>query len=299
MKKIFPFLIGLVFLSGCLGIGGGGKEVSGYGIEITSFEVFGPPQIYSNDEIDLSLTVKNTGGKPARDVTGYLYGLSEDWELTDEKKQVADELKGPDEEMDIEGEQDNAIWTLVAPDLPKGLTNTYNPRVRVFYLYSTSASTQVPIITRDEYRKMVREGEKIPKQKVTTVTKGPLGVEITSANPVIMRGEGEDFRLMVKVTNLNDGSVFKYDTENIPKLGTDDYNKIELKIDAEGVTAKEKDCEALENSETVELRRGEYLTYNCELKIDEIVTLTFVPININMDYGYIAEDSVSLKVRGD
>ncbi|MFB6075873.1 MAG: hypothetical protein ABEK17_01900 [Candidatus Aenigmatarchaeota archaeon] len=289
-------LTSIVFLSGCLQ---GGNDISkGNGLDITNFGTY-YPQVESGEDFDIVVDVQNKGGKTARNVYAFLHGISTSkWSVSGSNpSRVASDLQGPDIEMEMEGESDFVTWNLVAPQQTEGVTFTYNPKVRVFYNYKTTASTSVPILDRKEYKRLVSNEENLPKQKVTQITKGPLGVTINSRSPVIAKGGREDFRISIKIQNLENGGIFHPNYINsVPNIPEDRTNEVRLKIDAPDVTPI--DCNAYYSPETISIRRGKEAMYNCELEVSNIITRRDVPVRVQLDYGYFIDETTQVKVRG-
>lgn len=294
LSTIFLLSI-VVFFSGCLQ---GGGVSQGYGIEIKNFGTY-YPKLESGDDFDITVDVQNKGGTTANNIYAYLYGISPSkWRLRGSNPTlISNELQGPDEEMDVEGESDFISWNLVAPELSEGVTFTYNPKVRVFYTYETTASTSIPILSRAEYKRLVGRDKELPKQKATQVTKGPIGVEINTRSPVIARGGLEDFRIVVKVKNLMGGGAFHPDYINsVPQIPEDRINEMKIKIEAPDVTPI--DCSAYNYPEVISLRRGIETVYNCELGISNVITRRDVPINVKLTYGYFLDETTEVTVKG-
>lgn len=296
-KAILILPLILVLISGCIQFGG--PATGGYGVEITRFGGY-YEEVESGDQFDLMVDVKNTGGTTARNVKAFLHGISSsEWQFRG-AKEVSRELKGPDEEMGIEGETDFAKWTLTAPQLIEGVRYTYTPRVRVFYKYSTLASTSVPALSESEYKRMVSKDLELPRQGTTSVSKGPLGVEVNTRSPIIVRRGGEEFRVVIKVSNLiPKGSTFNpnyiHAAPNIPERA---MNEFRIKISAPDVSPRK--CNAFRGWDTIELRRGDEATYNCELFIPthQVKTRKDIPVHVELDYGYLIDDKTSITVVG-
>ena len=310
MKKLIILaLIGVVlFSSGCVNLPWGNQGTTttgGYGLVVNYFE---PDfsNLESGDDFQIEMEVQNMGGATAEDIYTYLYGITpSDWGLSESDlgKEIGN-LEPPDENVGLPGEIDSVKWGLTAPNIPEGITYTYTPRARVMYKYHTVATSVVTTLSRDEYSRLRQKNEVPSGQPQTTVSKGPLSVSVSARNPVILDSPEDTIRVIITVGTLGQGSVFDYNKasdcggyEGVADINTTcGLNSLEMKIVAPGTTAK--DCGALDNYRSVDLRRGQSLTYSCELDPGDITTRKDIPITVYLRYGYMEDFSTTLTVTG-
>jgi len=302
MKKnsIFLVSIGLaVLIAGCtMPGGGGGTAITGNGLVITSFQ----PEfdsVRSGDSVQLLLEVQNTGQPPAKNIKAYLFGINPaQWGVASPLKDVAAKLEGPEEEPPIPGEMDSVTWDLTAPALQEGVSNTYQPRARVFYEYSSAGSVSIPVLSESEYKMIQSRGEVMPQMSDTIVTKGPLGVKIDARTPVVIReGGSESFRLVVTVTNIGSGNTYNLaEHANVPTIPEEKMNQVELKITAPGAAAV--DCDAMTDWQVLDLRGGSEGVYNCELQVSGVGARMDLPVTVDLRYGYMQDAVTSIRVTG-
>ena len=305
MKKILILMfVGLViFSSGCVNLPWGKTSApTTYGVVVNSFE---PDfsEVESGDDVDLYLEIENNGGSKAEDVTAFLYNLGDlnnGQELSDNPYEFGS-LEPPDESANLPGDIGTKTWTLTAPELPKGVTQVYSPRVRLFYKYHTIASTDITVLTKSEYKRL-KEKNQLPEATPTTsITKGPLSITISAREPVIYEsGTREKFDVFITVGLIGQGSVFSPDADySNGEVSSDELDKIKIKIDTDGATsASTGSCDILNSFQEKTMRRGQSLTYSCELKPNTFTTRTMIPIRVTLYYGYLQDYSTSLTVRG-
>lgn len=304
MKKILILVLvsAIVFSSGCIGgvnlpFGQKEKTPASYGVVVNSFE---PdfPEMDGGDSGEMYMEIQNTGGSKATNIYAYLYNLGD---LTANiPDHTFSDLEPPDETVNLPGDVDTATWTITAPNLPQGVSQLYTPRVRLMYKYYTIATKNVKLLTKDEYRRL-REKNQVPAGgEGTSVTKGPLGVSISIREPVIIESDSDTFKIFINVNTIGKGSVFNPGiTYSSPTdLSRDDLGKIKMKIDAPGASAVSGKCDAFGNYVSEDLRRGQTLTYTCELNPSSFTTMTEIPIKVTLYYGYLDDYSTSIKVVG-
>ena len=292
----------MVFSSGCIGgvnIPWGQQEETqaSYGVIVTSFE---PdfPEVESGDNTELYLEIGNNGGSKATGVYAYLYNLGD--LVADSDDHMFDDLEPPDETVNLPGDVDSYTWTIEVPEMSQGVSQTYSPKIRLMYKYYTIANTKMTLLTKDEYRRL-REKNQIPSQSsYTRVTKGPIGVTISTREPVIIEEDDDTFKVFVTINTIGSGSVFDPDVdyESPADLSNNDLGKLKMKIEAPGTSAVTGECDALDNYQPKSLRRGQTLTYTCELNPDSFATMTEIPIKVTLYYGYLSDFSTSIKVIG-
>ena len=201
-------------------------------------------------------------------------------------------MEGVDPVTNSPGDIKYTSWTLEAPSIPKDMTNTYKPKVRIFYTYKTTASTSIPILSKNKYQRLKQLRKTLPRQAQTLVSGGPLDVQIYTETPVITKSK--TFTVKTTIRNLRGGSVF-----NSSIIGTDidtkDLNWIRIKITT---PLEAKDCPGLGEYAYIRTRAGETV-HNCELIMPDVETMENMPFIVELEYGYFFDISTAIRVRGE
>lgn len=301
-KRLVPItlvlVLGVVSISGCVQIGEeGGPDRFGNGLVISSFEAI-PQNVFSGDDFDLILDVKNKGGHEAKDVAAYLYSTGT-VEPDAPFQSVSNSLSPPTEE--IGGEMDTVTWTLTAPDLRGGVTDTLNPRVRVYYKYRTTGRVKMPVMSKSEFKRRKVRDESIPSIEQTTVSRGPLSVEISGQSPSLVEQGEKTFRVYITADNLLKGTAYHtsgHPTEDSPTVAEKDLGEIEMMVQSTGASLK--DCSEYDGKfADISIRRGENIRKSCEFSVDGIKPMQEIPITVTFSYGYFLSDRTSVTVKGE
>lgn len=290
-------LVLVVSVSGCIQVGEEEETKFGNGLIIDSFEAF-PSSLFSGESYSVSAEVVNKGGRDANNILFYLFNVNQDTDIKTTSK-----LEPPTE--NVPGEVASKVWDSVnAPSVEEGITEEVEPRVRVYYKYSTLATTSMPVLSRTEWKRMLREDENMPSPKSTTVTHGPLSVDINARSPITVQSdETESFRISVTGNNIGSGTPYLRDSHpegsgDIP-ISTENVNRISLQIDSGSDVVKGSGC--LDGSQEVRVRKGNTFRYDCEITVKEgaVQTSADVPLTVKLRYGYLVDDSASVDVRGE
>ncbi len=305
MKKVLVLIsvAAVLFSSGCLeGIFGSGDTITtSYGLTVNSFE---PDftDIEGGDDFEIYLEIQNNGGSVAEEVYAHLY----DVDLTDWQVQPADgklslgDLDPPDDLSGIPGDIADDSWDLVAPTNPEGVVYKYTPRMRLMYKYNTAANAQITVLKKEEYKRLQERGQLSIPSIITEVSKGPLAVDVSARTPVIIEDLDEDtLEFRVNIDLVGKGSVFNttHSTDN-PTVSMDELDKIYIKITAPGINSA-VDCDAYDDTDGIDMRRGKSVIYTCEFKLDDFTAMKNIPITVELDYGYFEDYSTTVNVMGE
>jgi len=212
MKRILmpvtaSFLLLIVLISGCT-FPGGGQTGGGQGVIIENFE---PDfsKVYAGETFKLQMRIRNTGSVDAYNVYPKLYNVKS----SDDRYEVScDETCGngvnllaPDPERGTTGESKTCIWNCKAPqNIPKGLSVTFSPNVRLYYLYETHTIKSINFVSQDELRSVYTQGKPLPSETIST-TNGPVTLDVVVNGP-IRYWEGESkIRFPINVNIVNNG----------------------------------------------------------------------------------------------
>lgn len=299
MKKalVLVLVAAVMFSSGCLeGILGKGETIgTGYGVIVETYE---PDfsDIETGDNFDLYFEVQNNGGSDATSTNAHLY----DWHETGKVLGIGT-LSAPDELAGLPGDIYDGVFDVTAPsDLPEGVVYTYTPKVRLMYKYKTTASTIIPALKKDEYKRLKERNQLNIPPVTTDVSKGPLAVSIAAQSPVIIDDVDDTLDFRINIDLLGKGTVYNHSasTTNM-QVNTDDLDKIEMTIlTADGI-AGAVDCDAYISGEAIEMRRGKTAVYSCELNVSDFIATKNIPITIEINYNYFEDFSTSVTVTGE
>ncbi|QQG40104.1 MAG: hypothetical protein HYS81_01705 [Candidatus Aenigmatarchaeota archaeon] len=310
-KHVLLSILLVVALSGCLG-GGQATALSNEGVVIKAFEA-DLTALDGGDAFSLFLDAENVGGAEASNVYALLYGIpmttssgsTDSFEIeTGEDKPVklSDSLFAPDSTANLRGDVASKTWDLTAPELPTGVTQPYNPRVRLFYKYSTIATSTVTALTSSEHRRLRERSDAIPDQTQTIVSGGPIGVTINARAPVVIDDFATDrIRLIINVEVLQNGNAFSpgaTDFKDKGTVGESELDKVEIKITAPGTDAATGECQAVKDKDTLTLRAGTSATYSCALKTDSFVGRKDIPVRVSLTYHFMTDTSTTITVAG-
>lgn len=125
-----------------------------------------------------------------------------------------EEMSPPDKEKNRPGQSFTAEWTLVPPVLPEGLRTEFHPAVRVTYIYKTTASVVVPVLTKNEYESRINLGKPVNLPIQVQNTNAPIKVAVTrGTSPIVVNTDPDAMRLnplekatyIVELQNVGDG----------------------------------------------------------------------------------------------
>ena len=208
----------LVALSGCTSGGSTAVNRATQGMVINSF-TFSPSKMVNGEEGSMVLEVQNIGGTTARDVKAFLYNIDSTayFAITESGVVATDYLFGdmtpPDMVNNIPSFPESIVFTAdnnALEGAPEGIPITFEPKVRVCYLYETTATAEFTVISADELRQQTQRGVYKESPVITSSSGGPLGIEIMTPQP-IKADANKEIRIQVKVRNLDklNGLVFE------------------------------------------------------------------------------------------
>ncbi len=286
MKMVMGLSLFLVLLvAGCIL-----DPVSGYGGGVV-IETFDTPfsEVYSGEPVGFRLKVRNTGTRDASSIMPVITGL-DDWVMKSDTCMMGwDTLGAADPSIGSAGGTENCEWTYFAPEVPKGLTSTYSPAVRLYYGYSSSMVKNIMFASSEELRLMKDSGQTIPVQTASQ-TSGPVQIDIETQNPIRFWGGMVTFPLKITIKNSGGGVVCPSvsDCEAGQNL-----NKISLDLSSSGDISF-SDCEV----SSIDLWQGKENILVCQatfsgLSDQETAQRTIL---INADYGYYVDSETTVRV---
>lgn len=323
---IFSILL-ITATSGCTFPGGGGTA-GGQGVVIENFEV-DFPQVYAGENFKLQMRLRNDGSVDAYNVYPKLYNIGTN--VGDSSLEVSCQptceqgikLLAPDPDRGTIGESRTCIWDCIAPtDIPKGLSTTFNPSARLYYLYETHTIKSVTIVSQNELRSLESQGNSLPSETIST-TGGPVSLDVVVQGP-IRYWEGEQrivFPININLRN-NGGGVVCMDKDTyipggfgtipfIPVIPTfinvvvvgcenpDYWNKAVLYFDE---SVKITCGSQVQDVYELQLWKGQSTTLTCEVEMQVPTELTtgFIQKNLKFSvyYAYLLDRTVNVEVVG-
>ncbi|RLG14883.1 MAG: hypothetical protein DRN66_00770 [Candidatus Nanohalarchaeota archaeon] len=236
--KIMVLVAVIALASGCTLPGETGTAVSTKGIVINSLS-FNPSQLEGMDEGVLALEIQNLGSVTARDVKAYIYGMdtSNAWTVVSDQGTIDydfGELNAPDVVNNIPSFPATATWTFTPTSpAPEGVPLEYNPAVRVCYNYNATATAKFTVISKEELKQERNRGSLTYTDVSTRNSGGPISIDITSRQPIVVSSTqtAKTLAVNVKVTNndLTTGVVY-LPTADCMKLGSGEFNRVEVTV---------------------------------------------------------------------
>lgn len=323
-----PFFVALIICaalisSGCTLFDPGTPY--GDGIVIESFE---PdfPEIYSGEKFKLEMMVRNTGSVDAYNVYPRLFNIGNSnagLEITCQDplqyQEKAIELLAYDPEDGTQGESQIYIWDCFTPnDVKPGNKITFNPGVRLYYIYKTHALRSINMATQDELRSIQASGRALPSETVGT-TSGPVSLGITVSGPIRYSEDDCNVRFPVNINIENNGGGVACTSDAMPYVfspvgfapfmsiisdcqDTGTWNRVYMSFETEDKNTRLIcDERHITGRQPVELWKGESRKLTCEVEIDlgEYPRgLTQKTLKVSLHYGYFIDSTTSVDVLG-
>lgn len=277
------------------------------GVAIEGFSA-SPSEIFEGQLTTVELQLRNKGGTEAENVVARLFNrqfTNDDstWNIQGEGNSTEDlknkpfgNLASPDPQTDAPAISVPRTWNLEAPDLKVAQQVPYDFHTRVFYQYSTTANTDIQVMSNDRYNELGTSRS----QPDLSNTGGPVQIDVRTRTPVVFTSAGQDTQpvpIRVVVTNEGSGTPFlpsAYEDESYD-VSSDDTEKVELEVEAAGNSVSFDS-----NEQNVRMVNGEGVksfTMNVERISDRDIQET-VPITVTANYGYYQDTSTEITVNG-
>lgn len=286
-------VISVVFLAGCAR--GGGEAPTGAGVVITSF-VPDLQEVEGGTSVSFTALVKNIGEKPATSIKALLFGLSSGWTGTDFTSGATKDitsLSPPDPKVGLAGEESTLDWTITAP-AAKDVDLVYDAQLRVFYSYTTEATTLVRFVTSD----YLKTNPNIQKGIVSsTVSSGALSIVSVARTPTVTSASTTG-KIQFDIQNIGGGRVFKTLPGVVP-IEARDIDLIE-KIEITNVercdgTAK-AGSPAIVTLDNKRMVSGKSRLVTCEVNTAGIGNFVDKEISVKITYKYYVDSATSVTV---
>jgi hypothetical protein len=280
-----------VAISGCTQTSG---PSSGPGIVILNWEpTFS--SVESGDNLQLRLQIQNQGTLVAQDVRAVLTGISTDeWGLALQSTKSFGDLIPYNTVQQTAGEERQTTFDLVAPTLKKGTVLTYNPQVRVYYHYKTTAIKPITLVNENELKRLQDQGETVTSGD-TQSSSGPLKVTMTTGKFIKAKDYGFSkniFPITIMIQNTGGGVV---STMNVPE---NDY-KVNVKVDFPSRLTGDCGTGGIFMGGDVTLWKGQDTTLTCQVHINTPPLATEeATIKVTLEYDYYTESKTAITVTG-
>ena len=300
-KALVLPVLAIIFVSGC--IGSGDTTEFGNGVVIQAWE---PDfsRLYSGETVQLQLKVQNQGEIDATGLEAKIMGIDvgrDGWDLdTTVGSADRDLLLAPNPDTNTPGEVWTIIWSGTAPELVRGMEHTYEPIMRLSYVYSGTATKTITLVDSQELRRLIQQGKSLPSQP-TAYTAGPLSIEVQTGNYVKTQKEDDPFPINILITNTmwsSGGSTIPVDGSGLRSPRNYNY-PVHLKIEMpDGLRLDRDTCDT---DAWYDLWKGETAEITCQVEItnmpDEGERLDKV-MKFYIDYGYKIDAQTSITVVG-
>lgn len=305
---------GLILLALIVAVSGCADDSNSNGVAVSQTEGVAiegfsssPSEIFEGQLTTLELQLRNVGGSEAENVAARLFnrGFEGDgtWNIQGEGDSVDDlksvyfgSLSGPDPQTDAPAISVPRTWNLEAPDLDVAQQVPYDFNSRVFYQYSTTASTDIEVMSNDRYNELGTSRS----QPELDNSGGPIQIDVRTRTPVVFTSTGQDTQpvpIRVVVTNEGSGTPFlqsAYSDESYD-VSNDEAERVDIEVEAAGNSVSFDS-----NEQTVRMVNGEGVksfTMDVSRVSNQDIQQT-VPITVTAEYGYYQDTSTSVTVNG-
>jgi hypothetical protein len=281
---------------------------SGNGVNIILFTSDIKNNVISpGEEITFEAKMKNTGSVKSTGGFAELLGLDQTWAAGEEIWPSQEEcrydtrkitLLPKDENTGAAGGEYVCTWNYRAPNIPMGEIS-YEPIVRVFYTYTTTAVSAVTLVPKEELNNYIENGGSL-KSEIISSTKSPIAITMRIRGPVkVGYGGKTTFPIEIRIENAGGGTVCP-EAYACKKANTGGQIWDELRISLDLPDGLDNiDCPT---SESIRLSMGKEQIIKCNLEISNpanIGSVTQKYITIRSQYGYFTDAKMSLKVKSD
>lgn len=306
MKIILTILslASVLLVAGCSAPGfdmGGGSAIVGRGLEILSFSAE-PSTAYSGAGVRLTMELENKGGHtvPSAQSMIFLTGTNfNKWGGTSGKtyNSLGVDMKTDDIVRNVPANTKKITWSLTAPQLTAGQTETDTFIARVYSEYQTSINGNIWAYSEAEADAARTSGRSLYAPSFTQ-TAGPIGLSISmNPNPLVLYSGERTFSLSIRISNSGSGTIYypgsvSYTGSQSVKIPSENMNRVKLAVIVDGASVA--DCES--NQELID---GKDTTAVCTVTLSKAVdTFESHAVNIVASYGYFTERMATVTVQG-
>ena len=293
---------------------------AGTGIDVLNFET-DFSEVMSGERVDFYVRMKNTGSLTADNVFAELLGLDASWYDPEEeplgggpwagstenfKEKLPNEencrytgsgssLMPPNPFFGTDGQEKTCSWSYKAPEIPSGTSLIYEPKVRVYYNYKTTAKASITLLPRTELIRMQNSGQS-PPSHIITESSSPVDIELRIQPSIRVSGNGASFPLEIALANIGggvcclEGRCKKHGSaENV-------WNTVTVRItSSQGISLKDK-C----SGEIIVpfYRNVATIVCDADVGLENLNTAEQRTIDIEVSYDYFVDKKILLTVTG-
>lgn len=306
-KNVLVILSLIVVASGCAHTAStNSNEATSDSVSINNFSAFPNDDVYNNQNVRLTLTLKNDGEATAENVKARLFNVpfgsgDSEWSGIDSRTVSFGSLEPEDEEANLPARESTEFWSLEAPSLDNGVTIPYQFMTEVFYNYETQGTTSITLMDQQRFRE---EGN--AQRPTLDTTSGPIQMEVRTRSPIVFYpgdGSNRQSEMCVIVTNEGQGTPFwssNSEEGNYQDLSEEELNTVRLQVEDQSRISFENPEDG-SNTVVVDIfgNRGiGCFDISVDGWSDGVGPQEEVPIIMTADYGYSKETSTSVTVTG-
>lgn len=300
-KALLLLFLALTFvLSGCIfGDGEDGdtdtESTIKKGLEVTNF-TSDFTDLKTGQQTNLKLSMKNVGGKKAKDIRAKLYNVpfgecTTCWDLLyasppcgglGNKWGCPEDLSSSQNSL-TEGES-TVQWQVKTPDLDRGTSIPYEFYSRIYYMYETEGTSQFTIMTGEEYQSTDDPSRDYPE---VDNSDGPIHISIKSKEPSVVYKGQENINFCVEVENVGEGTPYSNDAP-VQQIDDKDVGQVDVSIEFGDMGESTEQVKIISDKGMFCKR---FDVGNVEIRKTPTVTIT-------AEYGYYKDSSLNLDVTG-
>ncbi|MBI4018539.1 MAG: hypothetical protein HY368_02930 [Candidatus Aenigmarchaeota archaeon] len=238
--------------------------------------------------------------------------------FTDSLVKTDVDLLPPDVNRNRAGKIFTAAWTLFPPVLPEGVSTTFKPTARIYYLYKSNAVANIPVLSINEFRRRQNTGQAVTLAADVSNQRAPVKIALTRGQtPVVV---DTNPKLLENFNTQKEKATFVFELQNVGKgfvtpaefVDGKQGGFIFGKITLLGTGAQFSDCLGAKDTKEVfisgnnalllKMRSDKKVPFACTISIDRNVwqqipegTMT---VRFEMFYVYNVDAETSVKVLG-
>ena len=300
MKNYIYLVALIIFISGCIGGGSGTPDVQNTSkdvLVIENFEII-PNTAFQGETVSIIVDYSSKGTREIENIRLVLLGLNQWDDIGDRTKDI---------QSLASGNFNTQEWTGTAPNIGSGISGNQKAILRTYYEYETFTSTNMQLISNNEYNTIRRSGEAYNYAIETKNSDGPVIIKISNIN-IPLRYDNEEnndisIPFTIEIINQGSGKVFDYkvrddefpnrDNLDIVTIIHDRNDDDNIKINKDGelyVKCTNDNIKLRENRGratcSVTLREG---------FLDEQDIIDFA-VKLNLKYKYLLENEATVNL---
>lgn len=271
-------IVVILFVSGCVSLGGGGVIIETFEPDFTS--------VFNDEPVTFRVKIRNTGSFPSPEGKVQILGL-EEWNPVSGACSYK-ELIAP-QPPQTTGESKVCSFTLKAPSVPQGLPVTYQPAARLSYSYTSQSLKTVTIGNQQEMKRLENTGGPLATE-TSFQSASPITITINIKGPIRVFDNNIKFPLDITLVNNGGGTVCIRDYTSCRDNTNWNTFTITTKLGATPV----EEC-----SKAVTLFKGQSLSFTCQVPTGALPQTGIIKktIVVESSYGYFFDTLTSVTVN--